>query len=244
MCRLLLSIVILLVLHTSNANGKRSLRNKHEEKKPLVVSVIGDSLMERPMREFNLFHKIKKYAGGDINFECFAQGGTMIKGIKENQLKPALESLHERSDIQHTRVVLMLWDTDISDVDESGKSDHDVASLRQDYKKNLRFVIEGVQKSGAHLIMGGPILLGEQAAKEETPGPKEKMLDDYREINMDVAKHYGVKYVDLRKSYKDKLPDNCNENSGKLTLDGEHPNNNGAELTAKGFGDALKKYMH
>jgi len=36
---------------------------------------------------------------------------------------------------------------------------------------------------------------------------------------------------------------NYDKNEGKLTVDGEHPNNEGAEIIAKSFAKMMKRYV-
>jgi len=76
----------------------------------------------------------------------------------------------------------------------------EVTVMREKYKETLTDVIETIQASGAKLIIGGPIILGEGKDKNTVGNDnKRKMLDMFREYNMKIALEHGVDYVDFRK---------------------------------------------
>ena len=61
-----------------------------------------------------------------------------------------------------SQALLLVWDSDVSDVDESILPSVQVQLLRHNYDMNVRYVLKSVQAKGIHVLgMGGPGLLGE-----------------------------------------------------------------------------------
>jgi hypothetical protein len=58
--------------------------------------------------------------------------------------------------------VILLWDSDISDVDERDLSPSSISELHTNYIANVTNVITEIQKSknGVKMPLAGPILLG------------------------------------------------------------------------------------
>jgi lysophospholipase L1-like esterase len=76
----------------------------------------------------------------------------------------------------------------------------------------------------------GPALIGERPVNH-----KDKMLDDYREMNRKVASALSIPFVDVRKELKDAIPSYRLAKDGCVTTDGEHLNNRGVAIISYMF---------
>lgn len=141
-----------------------------------------------------------------------------------------------------TQLYLSCRDSDVSDVNEYAMTSDQVNITRTYYQSNLTWVINTTLSYGTpYVIIGGPNLLGE--GRLSLPWDwrhKGAMLDEYRTMNRDIANAMNVTYLDIRKTFRDKIPWYWMIYYSLLTVDGEHMNFEGSKILAKLFGDQLK----
>ena len=147
--------------------------------------------------------------------------------------------------------VMLLWDSDVSDVDEAGMSLQQITTLRDYYRSNITFVIESLrqQQPDLYISMSGPVLLGEGQGRFLSPvspekfSQKQSQLDAYVRINTEMASWLEIPYINLREAYYEVLPSYRLAYDSCLTIDGEHPNSNGAYVTAKNLALVLDGWL-
>lgn len=218
----------LLILATSNSFAEEHFN----------VVLIGDSLIGRASRDYGLLEKIQaNLQGKDVSLYGYGPNGAMIADIK-NYLDQVLEDLKPDA-------VILFWDSDCSDVEEKDMTAEQIVHLRGNYTANLIHVVKTIKRSGAFFAaLAGPEILGEGiVGKPSKWYAKTPMLNDYREINKDVARAENVEYVDVRQAFLDKIPAVWVINSGLLTKDGEHENERGTQIVADMFSEVLGRWL-
>jgi lysophospholipase L1-like esterase len=200
---------------------------------------VGDSLVHKAAQDHGMLDGVsrelaKRHPG--LQFEVVDAGvnGDMIADILARldaeviALKPA--------------AVVLYWDSDVSDVDESRLSPAEVSSRRTAYQRTLRDVVKRLVDSGAHVIVSGPTLLGEALHGQN---PKDRMLDEYRRINRAVARSFNAAYVDTRRAFLQRLTEHppADRDTKVLTEDGEHLNDAGAAVAQAQFVAALDWWL-
>jgi hypothetical protein len=73
---------------------------------------------------------------------------------------------------------------------------------------------------------------------------KDKMLNDYREMNRHVATKLQVPYIDVRSALKKSVPFYRLSGSGCVTLDGEHLNSRGVAEASYLFAQAIYDFVN
>ena len=147
--------------------------------------------------------------------------------------------------------IMLLWDSDVSDVDEASLSPQQIVSVRDYYRSNITFVIESLrqQQPDLYISIAGPVLLGEGQNRFLSPVSQEKFdqkqlqLDAYVRINHEMATWLEIPYINLRNAYYEVLPSYRLAYDECLTTDGEHPNSNGAYVTAKNLAIVLDGWL-
>lgn len=125
--------------------------------------------------------------------------------------------------ITRPRAVVLLWDSDASDVDEVSMSPVQIVALRAAYMRNLRELIDKIRAAGAHVVVTGP---GVMLDVPEKSG----MLDDYVVMNRNVTSALGVDYIDLRTPLLQAAAAGNNPTTGTY---GEHLNRAGFAIAAR-----------
>lgn len=72
---------------------------------------------------------------------------------------------------------------------------------------------------------------------------KEASLKIYNSMNEDVAAHFGIPFINVRKAFLNKIPfyQLCYKHC--VTYDGEHENERGTIIVAKLFSDVLSAWL-
>ena len=65
------------------------------------------------------------------------------------------------------------------------------------------------------------------------------MIKRYIKINQEICENHSVPYIDVHHAFISAVPANYYGYQGCLTIDGEHPNDNGATIIAKMFTEAI-----
>ena len=164
------------------------------------IVFVGDSLINRSQKYFQMLDRISEELHRRhplLSFQLFNEGidGDRIKWIRDRLDKDVFP---HRPD-----AVVVLWDSDVSDVDEGVLSAEELKALREAYTENLRVVLKRLLTSGAAVILSGPGLLGELP---HGLNDRDAKLDYYRRINEAMASKLDIEYVDLREALFAALP--------------------------------------
>ena len=228
--------IINLSSETAIAEPLDDIRRLPTQNSLIKVAFIGDSLINRPYLKYNLTDKIQALLPDlKLSISNYASDGSVIKNIK-NSLNQML--------ISKPDAVLLFWDSDCSDVDESSMSYPEVMELRANYTRNLEEVIEHVLTAKVFLAIAGPGVLGEASlGKPSRFWGKTNMLNDYREINRVVAGKYDIPYIDVREAFLRAIPSSQWWYCGFVTVDGEHLNERGTTIVSLLFAETIKNWF-
>jgi len=138
----------------SYTNSTASLKSISNSGK-INIALLGDSLIAVPWGEYGLKDKITEQISSNVNLCSYGRGGSKIEQI----LKRVDTALKECQ----PQYVILFWDSDCSDIDESTMTPDEVTELRDQYKANVLEVCSRIIKfeSVSGLAVGGPVLLGE-----------------------------------------------------------------------------------
>lgn len=204
------------------------------------IVFLGDSLVRRSDSDHGLLALVQKHLGErhpDRTFQLIDAGvdGDKIADIRRRLGKDVLS--------HHPHAVFLYWDSDVSDVGESGLPPDEVRALRRAYEDDLAGVLATLLAAGAYVIMSGPTLIGE---RPQGRNEKDAQLDTYRDINRRVAARLDVRYLDLRRrfqSYADRHRPSEPGHVGALTEDGEHLSALGVSLLSHEVVHALEPWL-
>ena len=208
-----------------------------------AVVLLGDSLVNVPCTYYDLFNKLREE--GTNTSLGYVNSGFNSQKISNIRLRlPALiwriqRITHARSDISSARsnknstiLVILFWDTDCSDVDESSMSSEAIQHIRARYANDVRYVVQSVLNAGAYMAIAGPGVLLPETTKFQ-------MLNEYRDINIAIATSFNMDYIDVRSVFLGSMRDGQDP-----TKDGEHPNELGTILLAKIFSKVIKYWKN
>ena len=207
----------------------------------LTVVLLGDSLINRPFEMFNLSQLLTNLTepppGTNLVFVNSGDNGQEIKDIYARTAAVLA---------QYAPVwgVVLFWDSDCSNIDESVLTPQQVAALRANYSANLLATERLVLAATPRLAVAGPELLGEGPLG--LPGRfanKTQMLDDYRVLTRAAADEVGVPYIDMRQAFLDDIPAWWLIYAGWVTIDGEHPNDRGTKIEAELFATTINGWL-
>ena len=137
-------------------NFLKGLNAFSNENNAINIALIGDSLFQHPVENYDILTRFQKELYPyNVTFVNYAIYGTRISSIREN-FKSFVSAYQESID-----GYLLFWDTDCSDIDESGLSVEDQARLRTRYIIDLVSLVQQIQTTGSFFAIGGPALLGE-----------------------------------------------------------------------------------
>eukprot|EP01041_Mallomonas_annulata_P004021 gene4021-8007_t len=206
------------------------------------VVLLGDSLINVPYSYSDLAGKLARdLPNFQFGISNNGENSDKILDIKD-RLFPILLNIKAITGVQERIsnaasnkiskvIVILFWDSDISDIDEVGLSSDEINTLRINYENNLISVTQDILNIGAYMAMSGPGTL---------PNPaKTDMLEAYKAINMKVANSFNMPYIDLRTAFLNELA------AGRsCTSEGEHPNDHGAEIMAQIFTTILSSIVN
>ena len=159
-------------------------------------------------------------------------------GVNGDRIADIRERLEDDVLALRPDVVILYWDSDVSDVDEADKTPDEVRQLRELYERDVVTVLQRLAAAGAHVVMSGPTLIGE---RPHARNGKDPQLDLYRDMNRRIAAAAGVRYIDTRRAFQARRPAGAaaTVDRGLLTEDGEHLNARGARLAGTLFARAI-----
>lgn len=118
------------------------------------VTLFGDSLINRPFLNLDLDGKIKSYLPQfSLDISNIASSGCKISDMR-NKLGDIIDA-EIRPD-----AVILYWDSDVSDVDESKLSADEVDDLRSKYREDLSYILQELVLNVTNVAVAGPGILG------------------------------------------------------------------------------------
>lgn len=203
------------------------------------IVFVGDSLIRHPAREYGMLDRIRDDLAAlhpDRGFEV------VDASVNGDRIADIYARLERDVVSRHPDAVVLYWDSDVSDVDEDRKTPGEVKQLRAAYEGALLAVASRLLVSGAHVVMSGPTVIGEQPRRLNK---KDAQIAAYRAINRRVASSLKIAYVDSRRAFLARRPAAAPASaaSGLLTEDGEHPNAIGAGVLRTLFVRALDGWL-
>lgn len=200
------------------------------------IVLLGDSLIDYSCQDNDLPDKIDKYLDYSVEYSNCGIPSDTIQKIRD-RLSPLLSNIwsmtmgQKKNNNKYSPVmVILFWDSDNSDVDESILTEAQVYALRSTYETNVRYVVENLLDAGAYVTLAGPGVLKRTLGFEH----KYQMLNAYRDINIAVCLSYGIEYIDVRSALLRVI-----EKGVDPTRDGEHLNDVGVTIVAKLFAEAI-----
>eukprot|EP01041_Mallomonas_annulata_P001120 gene1120-2179_t len=200
------------------------------------VVLLGDSVVNNPCVEYNLLGKMHNMSHFSFGYTNCGIPSNTISRIKwrlptllQNISFVAKENKYVSSvsEKKLSRVmVILFWNSDASDIDETDMSMEEVRVLRYKYKEDLREVIQQILNSGAYMAIAGPEVFDDPS--------KTSVFDAYKDINIAIANSFDMEYIDMRTAFLNEI--NADRNP---IVDLEHPNEHGTDIIAKLFVEAL-----
>ena len=196
---------------------------------PIRIVMLGDSLINRPMNEFNLGGQIQTFLPQyTLEFTNCGFDGTGIGWILNNSLPRC--ALPVQPD-----AVILFYHTDASDTDEASMEVEEVNSLHQAYRKNLAMVLDTLVKTGAFVALTSTGILGETKTALFQPHTerfhkKIPILNEYCTMNREAADSFGIPYINLRQALMDYIPCTQLSYAWCVTMEGEHLNKQGVAI--------------
>lgn len=199
-------------------------------KREYRIAMLGDSLVGGLYITFPIQYFMKIYLPHfKLTFLPFDVGGSRIANIR-SRLDSVIAAKPDGT--------FIFFDSDECDIDESLLSRSKVTELRDAYRSNLNYVLQTLNASNpkGFLVLAGPSVVGEGPLFGPVPlwsyNYKQFQLDEYRDMNYEIARSNGVPYIDVRDSFK-MVFNNFRGRlgySGCLTTDGNHENDVGATV--------------
>jgi len=205
-----------------------------------TVMLIGDSLLNRPFQRFGSAGMLqRRLSDYPLVFWNEAQDGSQIAS-SYSRLGPALSE-------HNPQAVVLLWDSDASDVDESVLTADEVTTLRANYMTTLRVFCNTTLSypSVEYMVMSGPVVYGSEGtlARPERFNDKSDVYDEYREMNKQVASEFGVDYIDARSNFLSAVPFYWQFYKWWVSIDGEHFNYRGTIIWTNLLADRLESWL-
>ncbi len=206
---------------------------------PIRIVFVGDSLVHRSAVDYGMLDAIRDSLAARHPSRSFE---VVDAGANGDRIVDIRRRLDEDVLGLHPDAVVLYWDSDVSDVDESGMSPEGVRHLREAYEQAVAAVLQRLAASGAEVVMSGPTLIGE---RRHPRNAKDAQLDSYRDINRRLANKAGIPYLDTRHAFQSRRPPGAPAatDRGLLTEDGEHLNALGAGLARSLFVAALDAWL-
>jgi len=203
------------------------------------IVFVGDSLVHRSASDYGMLDSVRDRLAARFPFRSFE---VLDAGVNGDRIADIRQRLEEDVVALHPDAVVLYWDSDVSDVDESDMTPDEVRRLRAAYERDVSAVLERLAAAGAYVVMSGPTLIGEQAHPRNG---KDAQLDAYRDLNRRLAAALKVRYIDTRRAFEARRPAESPATSdrGLLTEDGEHLNARGASLAGAMFERSLAAWL-
>lgn len=221
-----------------NPDGYSGPDDPSEDTKTIVL--LGDSLINRPFQRFDLGGMIRRRLSDYpmVIWNYGADGSTIASSY--NRLGSALS--------HNPDALILFWDSDASDVDESVLNSTQVTSLRANYMTTLRLVVNTTLSYPTikYMAIAGPGVYGSEGplfAPKRFDG-KTDVFNAYREMNKVISAEYDVDYIDVRQSLLTAVPFYWVIYKWWISIDGEHLNYRGSIIFANLAAGALGEWLN
>ena len=206
----------------------------------LIVVLLGDSLINRPWNEHNLSSKIMSLLNTTDNVTLInsGQNGEEIESILDRTPRMLAEF--------KPWAVILFWDSDCSNIDESTMSPSQVAQLRANYSFHVQATCQLIVDSGAKLAVAGPELLGEGpiGLQPRFKSKTSEYMEAYVELTRNSAESVrGASYINMRAAFLEAIPIWWKLYGGWVTIEGEHPNERGTGIEAALFANTINGWL-
>jgi hypothetical protein len=119
------------------------------------VTLFGDSLINRPFLNLDLDGKIRSYLPQfELDITNIASSGCKISDMR-NKLADVIDTEPKLD------AVILYWDSDVSDVDESKMTLSEVDDLRLKYRTDLSYILSELARNITYVAVAGPGILGQ-----------------------------------------------------------------------------------
>merc|ERR1711871_122006 len=228
----LLALAGCLALITSSFSDNGGMTRMFEVKPSREIMLFGDSLVGVSEDKYHIAEHLEdnledSHSDFEITVSTSASNGNCARDL----LKRVEADVLNRPGENPPDGVVILFDSDAADVDTAER-----------YKKTLSSLIGKITKKVDYVALAGPILDGEL---KEGRNEKDDILNDYEDINIAVSKEYNIDYIPLREYFfaHEKKSEHAEEqDSGKLTVDGEHPLHDGADIIQENIQKTVMKW--
>lgn len=255
MSLIVISIVFLIISMIGiNYYKSSSIKISNNSKNSNIsIVLLGDSLINVPFRRWKLQNKIDEQLDREVNLYNY--------GINGNRIISILDRVDNVLNESSPQYVILFWDTDCSDTDESTMDAEQIMELRDNYRKNLIEVCTRIKNTGSLLAISSPGLLGEGwIGLPQRFAKKTEMLDAYKKINQEVAQLFSSPFIDVRQEFLNAVKywpyySGMVTSDGTITfllnittyiipyLSGEHPNNYGSQIIANLFSKQINTWL-
>jgi lysophospholipase L1-like esterase len=200
--------------------GKMTLRQGDR------IVFFGDSITEqgvKPQGYVSLIREALTSRYPDLDIEVIGAGisGNKVTDLENRLVRDVLQK-------KPTQVVIYIGINDVWHWNLPNLK----GTTKEKFESGLREIIARIQYSGADVILCTPSVIGE---KRDSSNAQDPMLKEYAAISKKVAKDLSIQICDLQKVFQDYLLLHNTENkeSGILTTDGVHLNDEGNKLVAQ-----------
>ena len=172
--------------------------NRHKHKQNVTIVLLGDSLIYKPSTNYHLLDKIQQI----LSNETANSSKMSVRLVNKGSNGQTIADIRKRtSDVllrYRPNGIIMFWDSDVSNYDESEMTEDEILLKRSNYYANLMFVAKQILNSGSLLAISGPAVMGEGQSEVKT-----LMLNDYRAINKNISNILQIDYIDMRQAFLD-----------------------------------------
>jgi len=139
-----------------------------------TIVLLGDSLIYKPCTQHNLIGLLTAgLPNGSYTFSNQGRNGCTVSCILD-YVTPVLQQYKPAG-------VILYWDSDVSNINESTMSNEAITELRANYSDDVFRLCREILSTGALLALAGPGVLGEAAiGLPDRFFNKSTMLDAYR----------------------------------------------------------------
>jgi hypothetical protein len=217
------------IFTTSRAAGLGTTTN------PIVVTLVGDSMIAKAYAERNLGGKLVERLSKetDLQFKFINRGnnGATIQNIGNVIVPRVIED--------GSSIVILNWDSDATDSDTYGMTPEQYSQFKTNYEQQLNWCIANVTnlEQVKYFAIAGPSLFGEGPVFKPsrfTPD-KDQVLIDLRAINIGVAQHFNIPYIDMNHALHSVSVPWWGLYRFWCTQDGEHYSELGASIESDNF---------
>jgi len=210
---------------------------------PFIVQMHGDSLMKNPIDlGYPFISRVAEHLPGQavqlVRYADYAKRMDMVAQMINGS----------RGDPH--RAVIVLSDTDVTNVDWAQVNASTEARYRARYEDAVRGIIHVAHRDGVHLAFSSPGSLLTEAFGVFAPNtPRfsartKRKQAEYREALQAIAAERGVPFIDLSTPFAADVEPWRLVYRGCVTRDGEHANAHGATIMARLYAQQIQRWMY